>query len=65
MEMTSLTGIHVFILHWLQHHLFVATLCVLVFLYKVHTWLYPDPIMKLPSPSGAELLGGHVLAVIE
>ena len=65
MEMTWLTDFHLSALHWSQSHPFVAASCLLVFLYNVHTWLYPDPIMKLPVPSGARLLGGHVLSVIE
>ena len=63
--MTWLIGIHSSIVHWVQCHPFVATFSVLVFLYNVHKWLYPDPILKLPSPSGAQFFGGHVLAVIE
>jgi hypothetical protein len=65
MEMTWLTDVHLSAFCWLQSHPFVATLCLLAFLYNVHTWLYPDPIMKLPTPPGARLFGGHVFAVIE
>lgn len=65
MEMTWLTDVHLSALYWFQSHPFVATCCLLVFLYNVNTWLYPDPIMKLPVPSGARLFGGHVFLVVE
>ncbi|KAH9994912.1 cytochrome P450 [Russula compacta] len=53
------------VFHWLRCHPVVATFCVLIILYNVYTWLYPDPIMKLPVPPGGRLFGGHVLAVID
>ena len=52
---------------WLTdfYHPFVAAFCLLAFLYNVHTWLYPDPIMKLPVPPGVRLFSDHVVSVME
>ena len=50
---------------WLQSHSIATTFCVLFVLYKVYTWLFPDPIMKLPLAPGGSLFGGHALIVIE
>jgi hypothetical protein len=65
MEMTWLTDLHLSAFHQFQSHPFVATFCLLVFLYNIYPWLYPDPIMKLPVPSGARLLGGHLISILE
>jgi hypothetical protein len=64
-DMTWLSGFYTSVLLWSQSHPFVATFCVLVFLYKLNTWLDPDPIMDLPTPRGARWFGGHVFTVIE
>ncbi|KAI0256106.1 cytochrome P450 [Lactifluus subvellereus] len=65
METTWLTGLRLSILHWFQSHPVLATLCVLIVLYNVYAWLYPDPIMKLPVPRGGRLVGGHALVVTD
>ena len=65
MEMTWLTDFHLSAFHWFQSHPFVAAFCLLVFLYNVHTWLHPDPIMKLPVPPGARFFGGHAVFITE
>ena len=66
MEMACLTSFHISVFYpWIQSHPVVATLCVLIVLYNVYTWLYPDPLMKLPVPRGGWLFGGHALTVIE
>jgi len=64
-EMTWLSGFYTYVLLWSQSHPFVATFCVLVFLYNLNAWLDPDPIMDLPSPRGGRWFGGHVFTVIE
>ena len=63
--MPSLTDFHVSTLHCFQSHHVVAAFCLLVFLYKLHTWFYLDPLMKLPVPPGAHLIGGHVTTILE
>ena len=64
--MTWLTNLHICsVFHWLQYHPVVATFCVLITLYNVYTWLYPDPIMKLPVPPGGRGFGGHALPILE
>jgi len=65
MEMTWFTDFHLSAFHHFRSHPFVATFCLLVLLYNIYTWLYPDPIMKLPVPSGARLFGGHVVFIME
>jgi hypothetical protein len=59
------TSFHTPVGHWLQSHPIAATSCVLIILYKVYTWLFPDPIMKLPAAPGANLFCGHTLIVTE
>lgn len=59
------TSFHTSIFHWFQSHPIVATFCLLIILYNVHSWLYPDPIMKLPVAPGGSLIGGHSLLVVE
>ena len=59
------TCIHTAVRYWFQSYPIAMTFCVLTILYKVHTWLYPDPIMKLPVAPGGNLIGGHVVLVNE
>ncbi|KAN0123147.1 cytochrome P450 monooxygenase [Russula decolorans] len=61
--MSSPTSFHAPVSNWLQSHPIAATFCVIIISYKVYTWLYPDPIMKLPVPPGGNLFGGHALMV--
>ena len=56
------TSFHAFVV-WLQSHPIATTFCVLIVLYKVYTWLFPDPIMKLPLAPGGSMFGGHTLMV--
>ena len=51
--------------HTPQSYPIAATFCVLIISYKVYTWLYPDPIMKLPVAPGGNLFGGHIHLVTE
>jgi hypothetical protein len=59
------TSSHASVFFWLQSHPIAATFCVLIILYKVYTWLFPDPIMKLPVAPGGSLFGGHAVIVGE
>ena len=53
------------VFYWIQLHPILASLCIVVIIYHVHAWLYPDPLMKLPAPTGARLYGGHTRYVVE
>jgi hypothetical protein len=51
--------------YWIQLHPILAAFCAIIIVYHVHAWLYPDPLMKLPCPSGGGLFGGHVFDIIK
>ena len=62
--MTLHTSFHALVF-WLHSHPIATAFCVLIVLYKVYTWLFPDPMMKLPLAPGGSLCGGHSLIVTE
>ena len=64
-EMSLPTSFHASVFFWLQSHPIATAFCVLIILYKIYTWLFPDPIMKLPVAPGGSLFGGHTLMIIE
>ncbi|SRR6266403_2211199 len=65
MEMSLPTNFPTSVFYWLQYHPIAATFCVLIILHKVYTWLFPDPMVKLPVAPGGNWFGGHALIVIE
>ncbi|KAI9442336.1 cytochrome-450 hydroxylase [Lactarius indigo] len=62
--MTWLSAVFAPVFNCIQLHPILASVCVVIVIYHVHAWLYPDPLMKLPCPPGGRLFGGHVYNII-
>jgi len=64
-RMTWQSAVFTPVFYWIQLHPISAFLCVIIIVYHVHARLYPDPLMKLPCPSGGGLFGGHIYNIIK
>lgn len=65
MSIPWLSAVFAPVFDWIQLHPILAPLCIVIIIRHVHTWLYPDPLMKLPCPRGGRLFGGHVNDVVK
>ena len=65
MSIPWLSAVFSSVFDWIQLHPILTPLFIVIIIRHVYTWLYPDPLMKLPCPRGGRLFGGHLNDVVK